>query len=401
MAGKIEALEKKYLIQTYARYPLLIERGEGCWVYDSKGRRYLDLLAGIGVNMLGHAHPRIVRVIRDQCQRAIHVSNLYYHRYQAPLAARLARLAGLDRVFLSNTGTEAIEGALKLARAYSHSSGPQDKGEDKFHVIALENSFHGRTMGALAVTGQAKYRTAFEPLIPGVEFVRINDIAHLEAKVSQSTSAVLIEPIQGEGGIFEATREFLETARRLADRYDAVLIFDEIQSGLGRTGRYFAYQHHGVTPDIVVVAKPLAAGLPLGAIIAREKVAAALGSGMHGTTFGGGPLACRVALEFLDVLKEEKLLARAARVGHYFYRRLEELRSKRDIIKAVRGRGLMLAMDLRVPARPFVDRALHAGLLINSTHDTVLRFLPPFILEEKQVDLAVGILDRIFAEPTR
>lgn len=388
----IEALEKKYLIQTYSRYPLVIERGRGCWVYDTQGRRYLDMLAGIGVNMLGHAHPRIVRAIIDQCRRAIHVSNLYYHAYQGPLAAKLAKLAGLDRVFLCNSGTEAIEGALKLARAYS--KGPHG---EKFHVLALDNSFHGRTMGALAATGQEKYRKAFEPLLPGVEFVRFNDVGDLEAKMNQNTSALLIEPIQGEGGIFEVSREFMKAARRLADKYDAVLIFDEIQCGLGRTGRFFAYQNHGVKPGIAVVSKPLAAGLPLGAIIANEKVAAAMSAGMHGSTFGGGPLACRVALEFLDIIEQEKLLSHARRVGRYFLRRLRELKRKHSLIKEVRGRGLMLAAELAVPARPYVDRAQSAGLLINSTHDTVLRFLPPFIITEKHVDTAVGVLDRILA----
>ena len=393
MAQSVETLEKKHLMQTYARYPLVIERGRGCWVYDNKGRRYLDLLGGIGVNMLGHAHPRIVRVIREQCAKAIHVSNLYYHSYQGPLAARLARLSGLDRAFLCNSGTEAIEGALKLARAYNGK-----KAAGKFHVVALENSFHGRTMGALAATGQEKYRKVFEPLIPGVEFVRFNDVRDLEARVNESTSALLIEPIQGEGGIFEISGDFLEAARRLADQFDAVLILDEIQCGLGRTGRWFAYQNYDVKPDIVVIAKPLAAGLPLGAFLATEKVASALTAGMHGSTFGGGPLACRVALEFLNVVQEENLLAHVRRMGRYFEHGLRRLQHKYNFIKEVRARGLMLAADLTLPSRPFVDRAMSAGLLINSTHDTVLRFLPPYIIRKKQVDQALGILDGIFSE---
>ena len=388
----IEELEKQHLIQTYARYPLVIERGRGCWVYDREGRRYLDFLSGLGVNALGHAHPRIMKVMREQARRAIHVSNLYYHAYQAPLAARLAKLAGLDRVFLCNSGTEAVEGALKLVRAHCA------KAQDKFHLVALDNSFHGRTMGALAATGHEKYRLPFRPLLPGVEFVRLNDVADLRARVNEHTGAILLEPIQGEGGIFELDPEFLRAAARLARQYDALLILDEIQCGLGRTGDYFAFHRSGVKPDIVVAAKPLAAGLPLGAIIAREPVAAALGIGMHGSTFGGGPLACRVALEFLDILEQEKLLKNVRRVGAYFQRRLRRLQHRFPFIKALRGRGLMLAADLEFDARPIVREAMQAGLLVNSTHDTVLRFLPPYIIGEEHVDRALAILERIFAE---
>ncbi len=393
MPANVEALEKKYLIQTYARYPLVLERGEGCWVYDTKGRKYLDLLGGIGVNMLGHNHPRVVKAIRDQSRKALHVSNLYYHPYQGPLAARLAKISGLDRVFICNSGTEAWEGALKLARAYSRKISP-----DKFGLVAMDNSFHGRTMGAVATTGQEKYRTPYEPLLPAVEFARFNDSADLEARVNERTSAICIEVIQGEGGISEVSTDFLANARRLADKFDALLILDEIQCGLGRTGRWFAYQNHGIRPDVVTVAKPLAAGLPLAAFIATEKVAASFTPGMHGSTFGGGPLGCRLALEFLDVMQKDKLLAHVGQMGRYFIRQLAALKKKFPVIKEVRGRGLMLALDLSVPARPYVDRAHAQGLLINSTHDTVLRFLPPYILQTKHVDAAMVILYRIFSE---
>jgi acetylornithine/N-succinyldiaminopimelate aminotransferase len=332
-----------------------------------------------------------VKVIREQVARAVHVSNLYYHPYQGRLAQRLAKIAGLDRVFLCNSGTEAIEGALKLARAYNH----EVKG--KFHLVALENSFHGRTMGALAATGQAQYRLPFEPLLPGVEFVRFNDIDHLRATVNEKTSAILLEAIQGEGGIFELDAEYLRAAEELAHRFNALLIFDEIQCGMGRTGDYFVFQRSGVKPDIVVASKPLAAGLPLGAIIAREPVALALGAGMHGTTFGGGPLACRAALEFLDIIEQEHLLERVRRVGAYLRASLEELKDHFSFIKAVRGRGLMVAADLEFPARPLMLEALDAGLLINSTHETVLRFLPPFIIQEDHVDRAIHILRKLFA----
>mgnify|MGYP001055836766 CR=1 FL=1 len=389
---EIQEREKQYLMQTYARYPLLIARGRGCWVYDVAGRRYLDFVSGIGVNALGHAHPRIVKAIREQAGRAIHVSNLYYHPYQGQLAQRLARLAGLDRVFLANSGTEAVEGALKMARLVS------DQAKDKFHVVALENSFHGRTMGALAATGQQKYRLPFQPLVPGVDFVRFNDVADLRARVNGHTSAILLEPIQGEGGIFELSAEFLQAAEQLARQFDALLILDEVQCGLGRTGQPFAFQAAGIVPDIVVIAKPLGAGLPLAAIIAREPVASALAAGMHGSTFGGGLLACRAALEFLDILEQDNLLDNVRRVGGYFRERLCQLQRRFPFIREVRGRGLMLAADLEFPARPVVLEALKHGLLINSTHETVLRFLPPYIVREQHVEGAVRILKRIFLD---
>jgi len=388
---EIQELENNYLIPTYARYPLVIDHGRGCWVYDLEGRRYLDFLSGLGVNALGHAHPRIVKVIREQAARAIHVSNLYYHPYQGRLAHRLSRLADMDRAFLCNSGTEAIEGALKIARLYSQEA------KDKFHVVALENSFHGRTLGALSATGQAKYRTPFEPLVPGAAFARFNDLEDLRAKVNEQTSAILLEAIQGEGGIFELDADYLRAAEELARRCNAVLIFDEIQCGLGRTGEYFAFQRSGVKPDIVVTSKPLAAGLPLGAIIAREPVASALTAGMHGTTFGGGPLACRVALEFLDILEQDHLLEHVQRVGAHMRACLEDLKDHFHFIKTIRGRGLMLALDLEFPSRPLMLEALHAGLLINSTHDTVLRFLPPFIIREEEVDRGIRILRKLFA----
>jgi len=389
-------LEKQYLIQTYARSPIVIERGKGCWVWDAKGKKYLDFVAGLGVNALGHGHPRILKALREQAARAIHVSNLYYHPYQGLLAAELAKITGMDRAFFCNSGTEAVEGAIKLARAHG---GRITK--DKFEVVALDNSFHGRTIGALSATGQPKYRKDFEPLVPGFHFVRFNDIQDLEAHVNERTCAVIVEPVQGEGGIFELTREFLEAARELTRRHQAVLICDEIQCGLGRTGRYLASQEYGLKPDVVLLAKPLAGGLPLGAFLAREEVAASLAAGMHGSTFGGGPLACRVALEFLAVLREEKILANVRRVGQYFYKRLLALQKKHPLIRAVRGKGLMLAIDLDQPSRPFVEQALARGFIINSTHDTVLRFLPPLNIEKKHVDLACGILDSLFTESSR
>ena len=386
-------LEREYLLQNYARYPLVLARGKGCFAFDLDGKRYLDFITGIGVNALGHAHPRIMKVIRDQSALLIHSSNLYYHQYQGPLAKRLVEMSGLQRVFFANTGTEAIECALKMA----HSHGRAIHTE-KFEVIALENSFHGRTFGSLSITGQEKYRRDFEPLVPGARFVPANDIAALEAACSERTAGIVMELIQGEGGICPLTSEFVAKARELADRHNALLVADETQCGVGRPGTYFAYQRSQpvVLPDVVVAAKPVACGIPLGFVIANEKAAAAIKPGMHGTTFGGGPLACRVALEFLEILDE--LLPAIQRVGGYFHVMLNDLARKHAFVKEVRGFGLMLGVELTMPGKQLVLDAMAEGLLINCTHDTVLRFLPPYIATEKEVDQAMKILGRLFAK---
>ena len=386
-------LEREYVLQNYARYPLVLARGKGCYVYDLEGRRYLDFIAGIGVNALGHAHPRILAVIREQAGLLIHTSNLYYHQYQGPLAKRLAEISGLQRTFFANTGTEAMEGALKMVHAHGRAIHPE-----KYEIISLENSFHGRTLGALSITGQAKYREEFEPLIPGVKFVPVNDIAALEAAFSERTAGIVLEMIQGEGGIYPLTHEFVAKARELADRYNALLVADEIQCGVGRPGTYFAYQRSQpvILPDVMAAAKPLACGIPLGVIVANEKAAAAIKPGMHGSTFGGGALACRVALEFLDILDE--LLPSIQRVGGYFHVVLNELARKHAFVKEVRGFGLMLGVELAVPGKQMVLDAMAEGLLINCTHETVLRFLPPYIVTEKEVDQAVKTLGKLFAK---
>jgi len=386
-------LERDYVLQNYARYPLVLARGKGCYVYDLEGRRYLDFIAGIGVNALGHAHPRLLKVLREQAGLMLHCSNLYYHQYQGPLAKRLAEASGLERTFFANTGTEAIEGALKMVRAHGHAIHPE-----KFEIIALENSFHGRTLGALSITGQAKYRSDFEPLLAGVHFVPINDIAALEAAFSPRTAGIVIEMIQGEGGIYPLTHEYVAKARELADRYDALLVADEVQCGVGRPGTYFAYQRLApvILPDVLAAAKPLACGLPLGVIVANARAAAAIKPGMHGTTFGGGPLACRVALEFLDILDE--LMPSIQRVGGYFNQSLNELAHKYSFVKEVRGFGLMVGVELAVPGKQLVTDAMAEGVLINCTHDTVLRFLPPYIVTEKEVDKLVKVLAKLFAK---
>jgi len=396
---QIAELERNYLLPTYARYPVVLERGKGVFLWDIAGKRYLDFVSGIGVNALGHAHPRVVKTIREQAAKLVHVSNLYYHEYQGPLAEKLCTLAagsGGDkfRAFFSNSGTEAIEGSIKLARLAGHRAG----GEAKSKLVALDGSYHGRTFGALSLTGQAKHRKGFEPLLEDVTFVKQNDIDSLRAAVNDNTCAIVLEPIFGEGGIFECTPEFLQECRTLADQHRAALIFDEIQCGLGRTGTIFAFQSFGVTPDIVAIAKPLAAGLPLGAFISKEEFATAISPGQHGTTFGGGPLACRVALEFLAIVQEEKLLENVNRVGAYLHQELSGVVEKCAAAVAARGRGFIQGIQLEIPARPIVDGGLIEGVLFNSTHDTVVRFLPPYLLEEKHVDKGIRVLKKLLGK---
>ena len=391
-ASRARAYEARHLMNTYKRPPIVFTRGRGCRVYDSTGREYLDFLAGIAVNALGHAHPRLVRTIRREAGRAIHTSNLFHNPYQGPLAKKLAKWSGLDRVFFTNSGTEAIDGTLKLARAYANAKTSTGRGSNsggtgakKTRILALENSFHGRTFGAVSITYPAKYREPFAPLVPGAEFVKFNDVPDLERKFDDSVCALVVETIQGEGGIFPVSRDFWQRARELATRHDAALIADEIQCGLGRTGRYFAYQAFGSLPDVVAVAKPLAGGLPLGAFIANEKFAAAFTPGMHGTTFGGGPLVCAAALEFLTIVEEEKLLTNIRERGAELRAGIEKLAGKFGFIREVRGEGLILGVDLSVDGAPFIAEALRSGLIMNCTHEHILRLLPAFIIKRRDV----------------
>jgi len=392
--------EEKLLLPTYDRHKILFERGRGVYLWDSRGNRYLDFLSGIGVNALGHAHPAIQATLKRQAGRLIHVSNLFFHEYQAELAKRLTKISGMDRAFFCNSGTEAWEGALKLARIYARTRNTNGH-RPKWRILALDNSFHGRTFGSLATTGQAKYRDPFVPLLPGVGFVRFNDVEDLKHQFDAGVCAICIETIQGEGGICPVSPEFLQLARQLTESSDALLILDEIQCGLGRTGRYFAYQHSGVQPDIVTIAKPLAAGLPLGAILTTNRVASSMHPGMHGTTFGGGPLACAVAIEFLRVLEE--LLGHVREIGSYFQGQLAALKVRHDCIREIRGMGLMLAMELdsAETAKAVVSTLLAKRILINRTHETVLRFLPPYIIQEKHVDEVIRALDLALAVKRR
>jgi predicted acetylornithine/succinylornithine family transaminase len=376
--------EQRHLIGTYKRPPVVFTHGKNCYLYDSRGRAYLDFLGGIAVNALGYSHPRLVRVIRREAARAVHLSNLFHNPFQGPLAKKLAAWSGLDRVFFTNSGTEAIEAALKLARAYARLKAVSGAAP-KTRFLALENSFHGRTFGAVSLTYPKKYREPFAPLVPGAEFVRFNDVADLEAKCDDTVCAIVLETIQGEGGIFPVSEAFWQRARELATLHNAALISDEIQCGLGRTGREFAYQKFAGLPDMVAIAKPLAGGLPLGALIASNKFAAAFSFGSHGTTFGGGPLVCAVALEFLNTLEEESLLHNVRERGAELRQGLEKLQSRFEFIRELRGEGLILGLDLSVEGAPLVEEALRRGLIINCTHEHVLRLLPPFIIRAQHV----------------
>jgi acetylornithine/N-succinyldiaminopimelate aminotransferase len=384
-------LESRYLLQNYARHPVVLVRGDGPYMWDVNGKRYLDFIAGIGVNALGQNHPRIVHAIAEQAARLIHTSNLFYNEYQGPLAKRIAEVSGLDRTFFTNSGTESAEGALKMIKAHGH-----DISAEKYEIVSLDNSFHGRSLGALSVTGQPKYQKDFEPLIPGVKFVAPNNIASLEAAVNDRTAGICMEWIQGEGGVMPMDHAFLRRARELADRYDALLWFDEIQCGVGRTGKYFGYQlaEPPVMPDIITAAKPVACGVPLGFITANERAAKSIRPGMHGSTFGGNALAARVSLEFFDIL--DGLLPQITRVGNYFQAQLRALADRFNFITKVRGYGLMIGVQLSIPGKEIVTRAMQQGLLMNCTHDTVLRFLPPYIVTETEVDEALAILEKVF-----
>jgi acetylornithine/N-succinyldiaminopimelate aminotransferase len=395
----IQAAEAKLLLSTYERNPILFVDGAGMYLIEDSGARYLDLLSGIGVNALGYGHPAVVETINRQSRRLVHTSNLYFHEGQAELARRLTERAGMDRAFFCNSGTEAWEAAMKVARAYSalkrsegHAMGTR--------FLALENSFHGRTMGAVSTTHKDKYREPFQPLVPGVEFVRFNDVDHLRASFSNEVCAVLIEPVQGEGGIRPVSQEFFAAARELTQSTGALLIADEIQSGLGRTGKWFAYQQFGIRPDITTLAKPLAGGLPLGAMLCTEEASRAIHPGLHGTTFGGGPLACAVAIAVIDAIEQEGLLGNIQETGAYFKRQLHDLAAKHESVIDVRGMGLMLAMDMNSAdlAKQIVAKMLERRILINRTSETVLRFLPPYIMGREHVDLAISALNEILTE---
>jgi acetylornithine/N-succinyldiaminopimelate aminotransferase len=384
----IQTRETRHVLQTYRRVPVTFVRGEGVRLYDSDGREYLDLLSGIGVASLGHAHPRLARAIADQAATLLHTSNLFYHPLQGELAERLANLSGLPRAFFCNSGTEAVEACLKFARRYWYT-----KGEPRMEVIALEESFHGRTFGSLSVTSDEHYRAPFAPLLPGVKFVPVNEPAALAAAVSRQTGAIIVEPVQGEGGIRPLTPAFAQAIADACARTGALLIADEVQSGLGRTGYPFYFAALGLKPHLVSIGKALGSGVPVGAALVSQEVADAISFGDHGSTYGGNLLACRAALCFLDELVGGGLLAHVGRVGVHFEKRLRALAAAHSMVKEVRGRGLMWGLELDRDAAPVVPAALGHGVIVNRTAETVVRLLPPLVISEVEVDEALDRLD--------
>jgi acetylornithine/N-succinyldiaminopimelate aminotransferase len=393
-SADIQALEEQYLFPTYKRADLFCSHGEGACLYDLDGKRYLDFLGGISVNSLGYNHPRLVKILMDQGQRLIHCSNLFYHPYQGLLAKKLVEISGMSKVFFTNSGTEAIEAALKIARAY----GRKGNREGKSVILTLKNSFHGRTFGALSITTQEKYQAPFRPLVPDIEIVEDLTVAALEKAFSERICAFVLEPVQGEGGVFPMPVEFIHAARKLCDRYDALLIADEIQCGLGRTGKYFGFEHYQIKPDVITLAKSLAAGYPLGAVLGSERVAEILKPGDHGTTFGGGPLACRLALEVLQVIEEDGLISKVKEAGDYLMQEIRALATQHPTIQEVRGLGLMIGVELGSAAKEAVNLLLKKGVIANAAHDTVLRLLPPFIITQKDCDEFLTLLDEVLGE---
>jgi acetylornithine/N-succinyldiaminopimelate aminotransferase len=389
---EVQARDTRHVLQTYRRLPVTFVRGQGVRLFDAEGRDYVDLLSGIGVASLGHAHPALARAIAEQAQTLIHTSNLFYHPLQGELAERLARLSGLPRAFFCNSGSEAVEACLKFARRYWYT-----RGEPRAEIITLENSFHGRTFGALSVTSNEHYRAPFEPLLPGVRFVPVNDPKALLAAASRSTAAIIAEPIQGEGGVRPLTSAFAAAIAEASSTTGALIIADEVQSGLGRTGYPFYATVLGLHPHLISIGKALGGGVPVGAALVSQQVADTIAFGDHGSTYGGNLLACRAALCFLDELDAGGLLGRVARVGGHLERGLRALAARHTVIKEVRGAGLMWGLELTRDAAPLVDAALAQGVIVNRTAERVVRLLPPLVITEAEVDEGLGHLDAAFA----
>ena len=379
----IEA-EAKYIQPTYTRQPITLTRGSGARVWDSEGNEYIDCIAGVAVNVCGHCHPKVVEAIRTQAETLIHTSNLYYTEPQIKLAEELNHLTGLDRIFFCNSGTEAVEAAMKLAR---RSTGKTD-------FIASENSFHGRTLGALSLTHTEKYRKPFEPLIPGVTFVRYNDAEAIAEAITPDTAAVVLEAVQGEGGIHIAAAEYLREVREICDSNDVLLILDEVQTGFGRTGAWFAYEHYGIMPDIMTMAKALGSGFPIGAMASREDLL--FGRGEHGATFAGSPLACAAAVATISVIRDEGLVERSRTLGAHLLRGLQSIESLAgNRVREVRGIGLMVGIDFETGCGDLVNMARERGVLLNCTADTVLRFLPPLVITESDLDRVMAVVGQL------
>ncbi len=384
-----EKLSNDFLMNTYGERVISIVRGKGTKVWDSHGKEYLDLIAGIAVSTLGHCHPEIVDAIRKQAEILIHASNLYYTRPQAELGKKLIENSFADKVFFCNSGAEANEAAIKLSRKF---------GNGKYEIITMEGSFHGRTIVTLTATGQEKIKKGFAPLIPGFKHVPFNDLSAVEKVIGDKTIAVMIEPVQGEGGVRAAEAEFIVGLRRLCDERNLLLILDEIQCGLGRTGKLFAYEHYGIEPDIMTLAKPLGGGLPLGAALATERVSEVFTPGSHASTFGGNPVACSAGAATLEVILKENLAERAKTTGKYLFEKLCRLKEKHNLISDVRGKGLMVGIELNTPCKEIVKECALRGVLLNCTVETVIRFLPPLIVTEEEIDAGIKVLGEVLNE---
>ncbi len=379
----LHTTDQQYYLQTFRRFPLAMERGEGCYLWDVEGNKYIDALAGIAVNNVGHCHPKVVKAIQDQAGRLTHISNFFVSVPQVQLSEKLVSLSGLERVFFTNSGAESLEGAIKIARKYAHS---RNRGGT---IISFHNSFHGRTMATIA-TGQKKYQEGFDPIPTGFRHVPFNDLEAVKEAIDHETAAILIEPIQGEGGINVADQEFLKALRALCDQHDVVLIFDEVQCGIGRTGHWFAKDYFGVQPDIMTLAKGLGGGVPIGAILSNEKVSSAINFGDHGTTFGGNPLVCAASLATLEVIGEEHLLEHARDMGQWLKGQIEALNE--PSIKEIRGTGLMLGIVFDMETKPLVLEMMKHGVIANATAGNVLRLVPPLIITKKELSTILDVM---------
>ncbi len=384
----------RYLMNTYARTPISVVRGRGSRVYDLEGREYLDFVAGIAVNVLGHAHPDLVAAIQKQAQQLLHASNLYYTEPQTKLAKALVEHSFAKKAFFCNSGAEANEAAIKLVRRYAH----QKYGAERYEIITMLQSFHGRTMATLTATGQDKVQQGFEPLLPGFTYVPFNNLSAVEQAMSGRTAAVMLEPVQGEGGVHVADKSYLKGLRELCRSRDILLIFDEVQTGMGRTGALFAYEHFGVAPDIMTLGKGLGGGLPIGACLATDEAAAAFVPGTHASTFGGNPLTCAAGLAVVRTLLEGRLLEQGRRMGEYLGKGLQDLKDRLPIVKEVRGLGLLQGMELTVDGKSVVTDCLARGLLINCTVDRVLRFVPPLVITQTEIDRLLDVLSQVLGK---
>ena len=385
---------QRYIANTYSRYPLILVRGQGCKVWTNDGKEYFDFVAGLAVCNLGHCHPKVVQAIQDQSRKLIHVSNFYHIEPQIELANLSCENSFADRVFFCNSGAEANEAAMKLAKKYAKDTGRTER----FEIITMEKSFHGRTMATITATGQEKFHKGFDPLVPGYKYVPFNDMEAVLRAVTPNTCAIMVEPIQGEGGVNCPSDGYLRELRELCRKREILLIYDEVQVGMGRTGKLFAYEHEGVYPDIMTLAKSLAGGVPIGAMLATEEVAKSFGPGTHASTFGGNPLATAAGVAAVSTLLEDGVLENCRRVGEHFFNRLMDLKGEYPFIKEVRGRGLIIGMELGFEGSQIVTRCMEEGFLINCTMGNVLRFLPPLIVTIKEVDQLLGALDRILGE---